>query len=145
MNLESHCQHKRDERVSVVDVGYSVWICSKYVFVCKECVRTNVCVCVCAATRGSGIQDLITVHRAPLQMDFLCLACADASCRALVGAPNNTHNARHTWVSHQDITENEKKVICQFFLKIDAAASATKAFFFIYYYYYFFRELKINK
>lgn len=54
--------------------------CSKCVFVCEEgehCSVHTQCEWVFAAEKSSGLQDLITLHRAILQiyhMGFLCLA-----------------------------------------------------------------------
>lgn len=77
---------RASSQLIVVRVGKAVLCfkdvcnCSKCVFVCEEgdhCSVHTQCEWVFAAEKSSGLQDLITLHRAILQiyhMGFLCLA-----------------------------------------------------------------------
>lgn len=71
------------------------------------------CERVFAAKRSSGLQDLITVHRAPFQiylMDFLCLAWKSIQVVEPWWESLTIPTMQDaTWIWHQDITVNKKK------------------------------------
>lgn len=62
------------------------------------------------SSKGSGgILDLTTVNRAPLHMDFLCSAEADATGPTLVGVLTRAAMQHGAWISHQDSHQEQHK------------------------------------